>query len=73
MEGRYDLFELAPYGFPQWVDSATNIPDAIEKMRELSTSAGGEEYLVRDFYSGTVVAHNAHSSQSIAIPTRESK
>ncbi|HEY6290013.1 MAG TPA: hypothetical protein VI455_00400 [Terriglobia bacterium] len=57
MEARYDLFELPPGGFPQWIDSAVGLPEAKNKMEGLPQPAPGGQYLVRDFYSGTVVAY----------------
>jgi hypothetical protein len=55
MEKRYDLFELPPAGFPLWIDSASDLSEASEKMLALPAPAPGGEYLVRDFYSGMVV------------------
>ena len=57
MEKRYDLFELPPGGFPRWIDSATDLLEAKKKMDHLPEPAPGGEYLVRDFYSGMVVAY----------------
>ena len=56
-EKRYDLFELPPNGFPQWLGSACDVSEAWEKMKRLPPLAAGGEYLVRDFYSGMVVAY----------------
>jgi hypothetical protein len=57
MEKRYDLFELPSAGFPEWIDSAGDLFEATEKLRDLPKPAAGGQYLVRDFYSGTVVAY----------------
>ena len=57
MEARYDLFELPPSGFPRWIASANDLPEARMKMSQIPKPDVGEEYLVRDFYSGTVVAY----------------
>jgi hypothetical protein len=56
MHKRYDLFELPTRGFPQWLDSASNLDEATEKMGALPPIERGAQYLVRDFYSGRVVA-----------------
>jgi len=55
MENRFDIFELASAGFPQWVDSAMTLPEAREKMAALPLLATGGQYLIRDFHSGAVV------------------
>lgn len=57
MNARYDLFELPAGGFPQWVSSAEDLPEARRKMSELPDPGEGGQYLVRDFYSGSVVAY----------------
>lgn len=57
MEKRYDLFEFPPGGFPVWIDSASEVSEVTEKMQALPKPASGGQYLVRDFHSGTVVAH----------------
>jgi hypothetical protein len=57
MEARYDLFELPPAGFPQWIGSAIDLPEAKKKMYDLPQPEVGGQYLVRDFYAGTVVAY----------------
>jgi hypothetical protein len=57
MDKRYDLFELPIRGFPQWLDSASNLDEATDKMRALPPIEPGAQYLVRDFYSGSVVAY----------------
>ena len=62
MNARYDLFELPPGGFPQWISSAADLPEAKRKMNELPDPAPGGQYLVRDFLSGTVVAYTVSPS-----------
>ena len=62
MNSRYDLFELPPGGFPQWISSAADLPEAKKKMDELPRPAQGGQYLVRDFFSGSVVAYTISSS-----------
>ena len=57
MEARYDLFELPPGGFPEWIGSAMDLPEAKQKMYGLPGPAPGGQYLVRDSSSGTVVAY----------------
>jgi hypothetical protein len=66
MEARYDLFELPPNGFPEWIGSAIDLPEAKGKMNDLPKPAPGGQYLVRDFYSGTVVAYTISLSQPTA-------
>ena len=56
---RYDLFELPPNGFPRWVSSAPDLKEAKRQLQALPDPEKGGEYLVRDFYSGTVVAYRA--------------
>ncbi|HEY6293584.1 MAG TPA: hypothetical protein VI455_18680 [Terriglobia bacterium] len=68
MEKRYDLFELPPGGFPQWIDSASDLPEAKKKMHDLPDPAPGGEYLVRDFYSGMVVAYTTPNLGRAATP-----
>jgi hypothetical protein len=61
---RYDLFELPPNGFPRWVSSAAKLTDAKRQLEALPAPELGSEYLVRDFYSGSVVAYRApHKSR----------
>jgi len=67
MEKRYDLFELPPGGFPQYIDSASDLPEAQKKMQDLPPPALGGQYLVRDFYSGMVVAYTVSNGQGVAI------
>ena len=57
MNARYDLFELPPGGFPQWITSAADLPEAKKKMNDLPNPQQGGQYLVRDFFSGNVVAY----------------
>jgi len=57
MKARYDLFELPPRGFAQWIGSAIDLPEANKKMYDLPQPEAGGQYLVRDFYSGTIVAY----------------
>ena len=64
MEKRYDLFQLAPGGFPRWVASAYSLPEAKQKMRQLARLPDGERYLVRDFLSGVIVAYAIGGNQS---------
>lgn len=67
MEKRYDLFELPPGGFPRWLDSAADLSEAKEKMERLPKPAEGGEYLVRDFYSGMVVAYTWSSRPAAMV------
>lgn len=64
MNARYDLFELPPRGFPQWISSAEDLPEAKKKMSELPHPEPGGQYLVRDFFSGTVVAYTTSKTPS---------
>ena len=57
MEKRYDLFESPPAAFPEWIDSASDLSEATQKMQDLPKPGSDGQYLVRDFYSGTVVAY----------------
>jgi len=57
MEMRYDVFQLPAEGFPRWVTSASTLPEAKEKMGQLSKKLDEGQYLVRDFLSGLVVAY----------------
>jgi len=66
MESRYDLFELPPGRFPQWIDSAIDLSEAKKKMHGLPQPQVGGQYLVRDFYSGTVVAYTFSLKQPTA-------
>jgi hypothetical protein len=56
---RYDLFELPPNGFPQWISSAADLTEAKRQLEVLPDPELGGEYLVRDFYTGSVVAYRA--------------
>lgn len=62
MDARYDLFELSPGGFPEWIGSAVDFPEAKVIMDGLPQPPPGGQYLIRDFYSGTIVAYT-HSSK----------
>ena len=57
MEARYDLFELPPMGSRSGSVRLLTCPEAKQKMYDLPKPAPGGQYLVRDFYSGTVVAY----------------
>ena len=59
MDPRYDLFELPPNGFPRWISSAADLEEAKKPLETLPDPPVGGEYLVRDFYSGSVVAYKA--------------
>jgi hypothetical protein len=67
MEERYDLFEFPPDAFPKWIGSASNLSEARKKMEKLPPPPPGGEYLVRDFYSGTVVAYTLRKKHGAAI------
>ena len=67
MEPRYDLFELSPGRFPEWIGSATDFPEAKSKMDSLPLPAPGGQYLIRDFYSGTIVAYTVGSRVGAAL------
>jgi len=67
MEERYDLFELPPDTFPKWIGSAGDLPEARRKMEKLPPLAPGSEYLVRDFYSGTVVAYTLRKKHGTTV------
>jgi hypothetical protein len=65
---RYDLFELPPNGFPRWVSSAADLKEAKRQLEALPEPEVGAEYLVRDFYSCSVVAYRAaHLPQGIVV------
>jgi hypothetical protein len=57
MNTQYDLFEVVPNQFPRWIGGAVNLAHAKERLKDLAQSSSGGEYFVRDFYSGSVVAH----------------
>jgi len=67
MEERYDLFEFPPDAFPKWIASARSLSEAREKMEQLPPPPPGGEYLVRDFYSGTVVAYTLRKKHGSTI------
>jgi hypothetical protein len=62
MDARYDIFELPPGQFPQWLDSATELSGAREKMAALPTVAPGGQYLIRDSCSGAVVDYTVSAN-----------
>ena len=70
MEKRYDLFELPSQGFPQWLDSASNLAEATDKMIALPPPGPGGEYLVRDFYSGKIVAYTLPVGSGLVVYPR---
>jgi hypothetical protein len=72
MEERYDLFEFPPDAFPKWVASAPDLQEARKKMEDLPPLAPGSEYLVRDFYSGTVVAYTLRKKHGATVFPPES-
>lgn len=57
MNTQYDLFEVVPNQFPRWIGGAANLAHAKERLNDLAQSSSGGEYFVRDFCSGSVVAH----------------
>jgi hypothetical protein len=59
MDPRYDLFELPSNSFPRWISSAADLTEAKRQLQALPDPEVGGEYLVRDFYSGSVVAYRA--------------
>ena len=56
MNTQYDLFEVVPNQFPRWIGAAMNLAHAKERLKDLAQTSSGE-YFVRDFCSGSVVAH----------------
>jgi len=56
MEAQYDLFEMKPDGYPQWVGAAASLEHARMRLRDLAKSTDHSDYFVRDFCSGSVVA-----------------
>lgn len=56
MQTQYDLFEMKPDGFPQWVGAAASLEHARIRLQDLAQSSIGSDYFVRDFCSGSVVA-----------------
>lgn len=73
MEERYDLFEFLPDAFPKWIGCASDLTQARSKMEKLPQLAPGSEYLVRDFYSGNIVAYTIRKKQGTEIfpPAKE--
>jgi len=67
MEERYDLFEFPPDAFPKWISSASSLSEAREKLEKLPLPPPGGEYLVRDFYSGTIVAYTLRKKHGASI------
>ena len=67
MEERYDLFEFPPDAFPKWIGSASNLSEAREKMEKLPLPPPGGEYLVRDFYSGAIVAYTLRKKHGATV------
>jgi len=67
MEKRYDLFAFPPGAFPTWVGSASDLPEARKKVESLPPLEPGGEYLVRDFYSGMVVAYTVLGEHGATI------
>jgi hypothetical protein len=59
MDARFDIFELPPNGVPRWVSSAASLGEAKRQMEALPIPQQGGEYLIRDFYSCSVVAYRA--------------
>jgi hypothetical protein len=64
MEVQYDLFEMKPDGYPQWVGAAASLEHARIRLRDLAKSGRNSNYFVRDFYSGSVVAFANRPSNS---------
>ena len=58
MNTQYDLFEVVPNQFPRWIGAAANLAHAKERLNDLAQSSSEGEYFVRDFCSGSVVAHS---------------
>ncbi len=58
MNTQYDLFEVVPNQFPRWIGAAANLAHAKERLNDLAESSSEREYFVRDFCSGSVVAHS---------------
>jgi hypothetical protein len=57
MNTQYDLFEVVPNQFARWIGAAVNLAHAKERLNDLAQSSSGGEFFVRDFCSGSVVAH----------------
>jgi hypothetical protein len=74
MDPRYDVFELPPNGFPRWISSAVDLKEAKRQLEALPEPHVGGEYLVRDFYSGSVVAYRApHLPAGMVVSPGEPK
>ena len=73
MDPRYDLFELPRNGFPRWISSAADLKEAKRQLEALPDPELGGEYLVRDFYSGSVVAYKAPHLTGIVTHPNEPK
>ena len=58
MNTQYDLFEVVPNQFPRWIGAAADLANAKERLNDLARSSSGGEFFVRDFCSGSVVAHS---------------
>ena len=67
MDPRYDLFELPPDGFPRWISSAADLKEARKQLESLPDPQVGGEYLVRDPWSGSVVAYRAHLPAGMVV------
>ena len=69
METQYDLFEMLPDGYPQWVGAAASLEHARIRLHELAQSSKNRNYFVRDFYSGSVVAVSNRSPRTEPFQT----
>lgn len=58
MNTQYDLFEVVPNHFPRWIGAAADLAHAKERLNDLAQSSSERQYFVRDFCSGSVVAHS---------------
>ena len=67
MEKRYDLFELPGRGCPRWLDSASNLGKATDKLLALPPPGPGGQYLVRDACSGKIVAYTLPVGSGAAV------
>lgn len=67
MEKEYDLFELLPGAFPQWIGSANDLPEVRKKIESLPAPPSGGQYLARQFRSGTVVAYTVPAPQGTTV------
>ena len=59
MDGQFDLFEMRTGAFPQWVDAAADLEQAMNRLENLAQAKLGVEYFVRDFCSVSVVAFSS--------------